>query len=108
MDELGQSMEVGRRSRTACSSSYTIHSSLGFQRGHVTGFSRRPARRSTKDLIRTRKARSTHRLAQSVMKTLTEIGSTTVSNEGWKVACEGVGARACVIAGGLEDSEEGS
>ena len=54
------------------------------------------------------RARSNYRLAYFVLGTLTEIGSSTANNEGWKVACEGVRARACGVAGVLEDGEEGS
>jgi pimeloyl-ACP methyl ester carboxylesterase len=52
------------------------------------------------------KARSTYQLAQSVMEALTEVGSSAANTEGWKVACESVQARACVVAGILEDREE--
>ena len=52
------------------------------------------------------RVRSNYRLEHSVKGALTEIGSSTANNEGWKVACEGARVRACGVAGALEDGEE--
>lgn len=51
-------------------------------------------------------AASTYQFSQTVMEALAIIGSSAGEVDGWKVASESVGVRACIIAGVLEDSEK--